>query len=370
MRRIPQAKFKSTRRFNSSRTNLHTREDASPQTAFVLVHGLNSAGYRAWGSLPEQLFDRPPAECADIAVYDYANGLRALGRRSDGLDQWAAMLDQTLESLAANYESIYIIAHSMGGLVAQQAARTFLERNSEEVRRRLAAICYIATPFGGSALSVLLKLAFEKEEAVLRRNSRRIAENGDFFRDLVEVRNLPETSRKYLLPTYAVVGNRDRIVSTVSASFGAPSGQRHYLDFGHVAAPKANEPDSEVVQYIERIIRDREEARLTERRTKLAQRPSRVRSFRENIYITDFETNLPDAYDWHEAYLEAISSAAATGNVDVRDRIHVAADASVDLAVIATRVDANEPLLLETVTKSIVSGVRDRSILEAVVYVL
>lgn len=124
--------------------------------AIVFVHGFSGSALKTWGNLPAQLTQEPGLNGWDIFSYGYAT---SIGRfETPGL--WAA--DPNIERLALGlrtaaalpplnqYRSLAFIAHSMGGLVVQEAlAEETPAVISEQLAYRVSHIILFGSPSGG-----------------------------------------------------------------------------------------------------------------------------------------------------------------------------------------------------------------------------
>lgn len=115
--------------------------DAVPM---VLVHGWNGSEF-TW-PLPERLIALEKRLQRDIFLFTYRTGIFA--NRYPPLE----VLEEQLDRYLAPYESVDLVAHSMGGLLVRQ----YLSHHSDHHVRR---VVFLATPhFGTNAAQVLVRL--------------------------------------------------------------------------------------------------------------------------------------------------------------------------------------------------------------------
>jgi pimeloyl-ACP methyl ester carboxylesterase len=115
------------------------RVDAPPTPKlFVFVHG-SSMNHAAWVAARD-LGGTP-------LLLEYNSGLHVStnGRAFD------ALLEKTLAEWPVPVESIAIVAHSMGGLIARSACH-YAEQANHRWRERLRAIVFLGTPHHGAVL--------------------------------------------------------------------------------------------------------------------------------------------------------------------------------------------------------------------------
>jgi pimeloyl-ACP methyl ester carboxylesterase len=98
------------------------RSEAS-KVAIIFVHGFTGDVERTLGDIPKFLHDQPKLAGWDLAGFGYQSK-----RRFDIVNLWSA--DASLEEIATElnaaidlspYESVTLVAHSMGGLIVQRA---------------------------------------------------------------------------------------------------------------------------------------------------------------------------------------------------------------------------------------------------------
>lgn len=160
------------------------QKDGPHRRLLVFVHGWNGNSFATWGGiipalarahdLPEDL--RWLAEF-DVLTFGYETGLR----EDQSIDAVARRLKSVvdLEVLGRGYSSVYVLAHSMGGLVVQRYLLNELEKGDDGQLRKLQsalrAVLYFDTPHNGldiadrGALKWLVRM--EKETEDMRQGS-------------------------------------------------------------------------------------------------------------------------------------------------------------------------------------------------------
>ena len=184
-------------------------EEPSNSNLLVFIHGYNGHPFATWGQTIEGLCQGPyeREDLAwlrqfDIMSLSYPTGL-GHGRSIKGA---ASRFKQPFksEAIGRGYQNIYIIAHSMGGLVVQRALLDEilgLDKHSQHNELpRLKAIIYIDTPHDGLTLrdenkTVKWFLAIESETSELKAGSAfRQKLHQDWTRAFAEY---PEHARRY-----------------------------------------------------------------------------------------------------------------------------------------------------------------------------
>jgi hypothetical protein len=295
--RLRQARF-ARAEFDSGRFNLHVDPDASPRTLVVLVHGLSGGGYETWGQLPERLFSGADGPAVDIGVYDYRSGRRRpLGRTSD-FEFWTRQLGGHLRDLAAEYSDIFLVGHSMGGLLIETVARDYLQTRAfdgEEGSGALAALVVVASPRAGSGWAVPLLGPLRPEIRILKRLNARSAGVATFYATRVERRNVAAAAPGIVvLPVYAALGGSDRLVSYFSATFGVPATQQRHLEAGHSSIVRPAPWDAELIGWLHRdVITARLEVRAQAARERqhAAHHPAATAADPRPVVVTRFMTD-------------------------------------------------------------------------------
>ncbi len=308
--------------FTSGSFNLHVR---GSRQLIVFVHGLGGRGYETWGELPKRMFEGAGGPPLDVGVFDYSSGHRRPFRGAR-FEFRAQQLGNALRDFGDDYDEIFAVGHSLGGLLVEEAARSWVqERALKSIWEPipLAALVLIAVPRAGSGWAQRALQLVIPDVQVLRPLSAHCKEIDTFFSTYVERQNVVAASGgRTILPVYAVLGADDLMVNGFSAAFGIPEQQRLPLSGGHSSIVKPRAHDSELESWLHRLMRDRREVRAQAAReyrhsaTRAAQTLGRPPA----EVVTQFRTD-PAGLHWAELYTEALQAATNTTVVvqDVRD---------------------------------------------------
>lgn len=319
--------------FDAGGLNVHAHSETRSRTLIILIHGLNGRGYRTWGNLPEFLF-----ECleptADVALYDYRSGARLLLGNRGGFRHWVGQIADHLRDLVALYDHVFLVGHSQGGLIAEDAARLHLSvgaiassgSGSPSVTPRqesLAGLILLGSPRAGSMWVSSLVAWITPIFAPLKAFGRRSAECDEFYSSFVERQNTTYSTRKFILPTYAAIAGGDMFVAEFSAAFGVPAGQKKRLSTTHTGIVKPPSPDAEVVQWLSSVTHEVLEVRaqaLRERAHRLQNVAPSVDSGTEHQVVAELQSDT-SGLAYEEAYFEQCLAASQPGVavVDARD---------------------------------------------------
>jgi pimeloyl-ACP methyl ester carboxylesterase len=235
-----------------ARESLVVHKHASvPETTqnVLFVHGLNGSRYTTWGKFPSLFFEDHPS--VDLALYDYASGLRRI-RRAGSVrpEDQATLLAEAIRE--EDYAQTVLIGHSMGGLLCVAAVRKMIEsefrtKDGVPVIDRIAGMILMATPLAGSLRARRPLSWLSCDGRILAAHSQFVAGNQAFNTNKL-VTNCTEAGavgRRHCVPTYAVTGFRDKWADRYSSVVGIPDNQIKHVGASHtqVTKPSGREDD-------------------------------------------------------------------------------------------------------------------------------
>ena len=153
----------------------HRRSRSSP-VAMLFVHGFSGDPTKTWGNFPSLLMGEKRLNGWDVYSLGYHTGLSldivGIWRANPGLTLLAGLLKTraALEPLK-QYQSLGLIAHSMGGLVVQRAIL-----DDTELRKRVGYVLLFGTPSAGLRKASWFK--FWKPQL------KDMSDDGEFVKDL------------------------------------------------------------------------------------------------------------------------------------------------------------------------------------------
>jgi pimeloyl-ACP methyl ester carboxylesterase len=306
--------------FDEARLNLHRHcGDLHANRLIVFVHGLNGGGYRTWGKFPRFVFDDPLRDPVDVALFDYFSGLRRRICKRPSVSEIAEILTERLQDLSKDYDEIFIIAHSMGGLISTEALRNYIEQRDEEpgLLRVLAGAIFISTPLKGSKLARARIRMLVTEWEHLQPDSEYQQELRLFIGTNINTTNdsgIP--AQRYKLPIWAFVGGRDRIVDRSSSTIGIDKGQIRTVDLGHRKISKPRRLRSEIVMQARDVIDGISSLRADIRS---AQEAARNAARPRDLVLVEFFLE-PDANDAWQPIYDSVVQSAGSPLVQVEDR--------------------------------------------------
>jgi pimeloyl-ACP methyl ester carboxylesterase len=359
--RAPQPIFRAFG-FQNLAMNLHEHEGPQPvDTLVIFVHGLNGSGYKTWGSFPELAFNGEVSpSVVDVAIFDYFSGKRRWKRVKPRAHLVADTLAQCVAEVQPDYEQIYVVAHSMGGLISKDAVRIYLQKYDADrtLLKRLAGVILFASPMRGSrwALPFLTPLIFEI--GYLRYKSRYQARIRKYFREFVDTTDLPQKgNRDFMVPIYAARADHDWLVTPASATADVFHRQRNNFVANHCTVVKPTAEHHPQVIWLFNVIR-----KIAVNRSKIQSAISRDKyekgamhnpgATNRNVLVTDI---LQRDTQWHGAYQEVLAGASTT-LVEVVDTNTSRSNADLLLSV----ADANKILNDDDDTNSYLSEAKRR----------
>jgi pimeloyl-ACP methyl ester carboxylesterase len=241
--------------FDELHFNAHSRGSGKTKSVAIFVHGFMGSGYETWQNFPKLLFDGGSHEQMDVAIFDYDSGVRTVFTRRSNLEVDAQRLVSGIRELAQHYSSLFFVCHSLGGILAENAIMKHLNYLSHagdnSSSSKIAGLFVFASPRAGTgwAWANPVALWLVREFRWLRRFSDKTAEIEEFFTNHVQSRAVADKlGLSYLIPRFACLGSRDRIVNRFSAGFNIPTLQKQFLPGNHrsIAKPQ-NENSPQVV---------------------------------------------------------------------------------------------------------------------------
>jgi hypothetical protein len=194
------------------------------QAAIVFIHGFTGDWRKTWGKIPE--FLQPSLKNWDLYGFGYESN-----RRFDLLGLWSA--DASISIIAdmlytksinelKSYKALAFVAHSMGGLVAQQALTT-----RDDLRQRLSHVFLFGTPSAG--LRKADKISFIKQQIDNMRD------NGPFIGDLRKRWSGLNLDTQANFKFLATAGEIDQFVPPESSILPFPEAVRRVVPGNHVS---------------------------------------------------------------------------------------------------------------------------------------
>lgn len=132
---------------------LWSRPSESSRCVIVFVHGILGDPIATWQDFPQYLATAPRLSRCDIAQFCYPT--RIFGERQT-IDTIASILVGWLEQHLARYSHVFILAHSLGGLVVRRAIVRLYGvegRRLSQFCQKLRSVIFFAVPHRGSWLA-------------------------------------------------------------------------------------------------------------------------------------------------------------------------------------------------------------------------
>lgn len=130
--------------------------------AIIFVHGLQGDPYTTWTkkgcrSLPHLFMDDKAYKNFDIFTFGYNTGF-VFNR--DNFKEVSDLLYTEIDVRLKDYNSIFFITHSMGGIIVQSMLEEQVERRNKKFIKRVYGIVYLAVPFLGSPVATTASIPY------------------------------------------------------------------------------------------------------------------------------------------------------------------------------------------------------------------
>ncbi len=348
-------------KFNSLKFNLHTGS-VSSEAVVVFIHGWGGGGYKTWKHFPRMLHDGEDANHPDIAIFSYKSGLITALTRGSKLDADVERLVAGLRELEENYRTVYLVCHSLGGLVGGQAVETYLTRcrlTGGQPSTKISGMFIFASPRAGTGWANPLLAWFIREFYWLRRFSDRAQRIERFFTDYVQSNAVANTlDYKFLIPRFAYLGSADRVVNRFSASFGIPSDQIMTTTGNHRSIVKPKPLDHPQVDWLQATIADMDDLHSQRERELPYAFEGESRLGARNFIVTQL-WHAPTAGHYADIYND-VRDEASRGGVLVQDVAETDDAARSDVDLLVALPDASAVLRQDPQAQSMVLEARSR----------
>ena len=221
--------------------NFRPASTAKNHTAIVFVHGFTGDVEKTWGRIPEFLRGDPRLNEWDLLGVGYQSNRRfdltGLWSSDARLEEIAIMLHARPELAPGNYKRIAFIAHSMGGLVVQQALVSY-----EDLRNRTSHVVLFGTPSGGLQKASLASF--------WKRQIQNMKADGPFVKALREKWTSLKLDSAPPFAFVAVAGETDQFVPPESSLGPFPKSVGRVIPGNHLSMLDADSAGAACVQII------------------------------------------------------------------------------------------------------------------------
>lgn len=218
------------------------------EQCILFIHGYSGDAHLTWGDFPRLLIEDSRLEDWDVRSFGYATSLMpdltGLWRGDPDIPVVAQQLRTSLTNLP-DYRGLVIIAHSMGGLVAQRAIL-----DDETLRSRLTHLFLFGTPSNG------LVKAWPFQNFLLRMLKRQVSSMGRTSPFISQLRTEWTTLSNGELPfkLAVVAGAEDEFVPVDSSLSPFPTSVQSVVSGDHLSMVKPMDASNPSVQLVIRGI--------------------------------------------------------------------------------------------------------------------
>src|SRR5271166_4621087 len=221
--------------------NFRPASTAKNDTAIVFVHGFTGDVAKTWRRIPEFLRNDPRLNEWDLLGVGYQSNRRfdltGLWSSDARLEEISIMLHARPELSPGNYRRLAFVAHSMGGLVVQQALVSY-----GDLRNRTSHVVLFGTPSGG-----LTKARFA---SFWKRQIQNMEADGPFIKALREKWTSLKLDSAPPFAFVAVAGETDQFVPPESSLGPFPQSKRDVIPGNHLTMLDAESAEAPCVQKI------------------------------------------------------------------------------------------------------------------------
>ncbi|KAK3387786.1 hypothetical protein B0H63DRAFT_559240 [Podospora didyma] len=249
-------------------------DGSPPSVDIVAIHGLGGDAYRTWTGDNDKLWLRDflPSRLRDARIFTYGyDSVVAFSKSSAEVDDFARDLLQRVKAVrspwAEHQRPLYLICHSLGGIVAKQAlniahGNKTINAGDAHIIRWLSGVVFMGTPHAGSGVAFWASLAGK----LLNTASLGTTTNHDLLKLLCRDSSFLEgLSRQFALenPQLRILSfyelekfpflNR-RVVEKESARLDLPNETLVPTQANHRAMCRFNDPESQSYRVVEDVI--------------------------------------------------------------------------------------------------------------------
>lgn len=230
---------------------IHKRSDDNTSLV-IFVHGLGGSRYgedSTWGLFPRFLFEDMPE--LDIGLYEYRTLLgRAKFWKSVRLSDEAEAFAGIIRDLD-KYQTIFLVGHSMGGLLCIAAIAHLIDSRQQAILCRIGGLILMATPQTGSQRVPLIASLLSKDFQVLKPHGSFVTNlHSTFVNNRVVLDETRAESGDIIIPTWAVMGTSDHWVDKLSAGLNIPASRKKFVRGAHKEIVKPTSRNSDAYSYV------------------------------------------------------------------------------------------------------------------------
>jgi pimeloyl-ACP methyl ester carboxylesterase len=225
--------------------NFRSASSTKNKTAVVFVHGFTGDVAKTWRRIPEFLQADPRLNEWDLLGVGYEShrrfDLTGLWSSDARLQEIAIMLHSLPGLSPEKYKRLAFVAHSMGGLVVQQALVSY-----EDLRNRTSHVVLFGTPSGG-----LTKAGFA---SFWKRQIKNMEAGGEFIETLRANWTLLHLDSAPPFAFITVAGETDQFVPPESSLGRFPQSRGDVIPGNHLTMLDAESAEAPCVQKILQIL--------------------------------------------------------------------------------------------------------------------
>ncbi len=229
-------------------------QDKGKQTLVIFVHGLSGSRFDTWQKFPQFLQEELPY--VDVGMYEYATARSRFFRKTPKVPDQAQTLAHVIRD-EKDYRHIFLIGHSMGG-VMHMGAIQYLLRTEEEALDNIKGLFLMATPQLGSRKVPWLTRLLSKDARVLYPYNDYLNQIHETFANHINpfaMRTMTKSGKTIRqLPIFVVTADRDMLVDKLSTGPWIPTSQKRHVRGSHTSIVKPDRKTSDAYLWVRKQI--------------------------------------------------------------------------------------------------------------------
>ena len=229
------------------------RKAAGNRYLVVFVHGLGGSSLRKeglnLGVFSKFLFEDLPQ--LDVSLYEYRTLLgRAKFWKSVSLSDEAEAFADIIRDIG-QYQTIFLVGHSMVGLLCMAAIAHLIDSRQEKTLFRIGGLMLMTTPQIGSQRVATPLSWFSKDFQALKPHGSFVTDlHSTFMNNRVVLDDSRAQTGDIVIPTWAVLGTSDHWVDKLSAGLNIPASRKKSVRGSHKEIVKPATKTSDAYEYV------------------------------------------------------------------------------------------------------------------------
>ncbi|WGK64477.1 alpha/beta fold hydrolase [Croceiramulus getboli] len=226
------------------------RESEKANSVILFLHGFTGEAAATFGEIPQLIMDNPQMDGWDLFPMGYSPNVDPeLGKEVwatvDDIEKIADYLATSIKYKFGKYDRVALVAHSLGGLVAQRALLNLPKKHQD----RISHVLLFGTPSAGIPTGAADQVWNTKNKA--------LHANGDFISTLrAEWKEQFGSQKPFSL--WAIAATQDEYIPAESSLSPFAKEEQLIIEGTHWDMVKGDQPDSDTYQIISKTLANSE----------------------------------------------------------------------------------------------------------------